>query len=145
MSWCRPSRRPLRVLWVAALLLGLVYAHGVSAEGVAGHLAFGAVNQGATVSQGDTGTASVAAEKVSGGGVEPRGDHHNGDHDPSHPVHECLVSQPQYGSGWAAPCPAVFSRASAPLAVPSGMTGLVQPASAGCPLTDSAARVVLRI
>lgn len=145
MTWCRPSRRPLRVLWVAALLLGLVYAHGVSAEGVAGHLAFGAVDQGAPVSQADARTASVAAEEMSDGGVESRDDHHNGNHDSSHPVHECLVGQPQYGSGWVAPCPAVLSRASAPLAAPSGVTGLVQLVSDGCPLTDSAACVVLRI
>ncbi|MFJ1994919.1 hypothetical protein [Streptomyces asiaticus] len=117
----------------------------MSAQGVAGHLAFGAVDQGATVSQGDTGTASVAGEKVSGGGVEARGDHHNGDHDPSHPAHECLMGQPQYGSGWVASCPAVFSRAWAPVAVSSGMTGLVRSASGGCASTDSAARVVLRI
>lgn len=145
MTWCRPSRRPLRVLWVAALLLGLVYAHGVSAEGVAGHLAFGAVDQGATVSQGDTGTASVAAEKMSDGGVESQGGHRNGNHDSSHPAHECLVGQPQYGSVWVAPCPAMFSRASAPLAAPSGMTGLARLVSGGCPLTDSDACVVLRI
>lgn len=145
MAWCRPSRWPPRVLWVAALLLGLVYAHGVSAEGVAGHLAFGAVEQSATVSQGDTGTASAAVEKASGGGVEAPGDHRNGDHDSSHPAHECLVGQPQYGSVGAAPCPAIFSRASAPPAGPSGTTGLVRLASGGCPLTDSAACVVLRI
>ncbi|MGW7595756.1 hypothetical protein, partial [Streptomyces rubiginosohelvolus] len=60
----------------------------MSAEDVAGHLAVGAVEQGATVSQGDTGTASAAAEKMSDGGVESRADHHNGDHGSSHPTHE---------------------------------------------------------
>ncbi|WP_413102826.1 hypothetical protein [Streptomyces sp. Inha503] len=101
------------------------------------------MDQGATVSQADIGTASVAAEKASDGGAESPGDHRNGDHHSSHS--ECLVGQPQYGSGWVAPCPAVFGRASASPAAPSGMTGLVKSASGECPLTDSAACVVLRI
>ncbi|GHB30504.1 hypothetical protein [Streptomyces chryseus] len=38
MSRARSSAGPLRMLWVAIALFAFLYAHGVSTEGVTGHL-----------------------------------------------------------------------------------------------------------
>ncbi|MES4909079.1 MULTISPECIES: hypothetical protein [unclassified Streptomyces] len=145
MSRFRPSGRPLRLLWVAALLFGLVYAHGVSPEGVTRHLASIAAGPGVSVGQGDAVmTAFAAAEKTSDGGLAMR-DHHDGHHGSPHPAHECLVAQPQHGSGVAAPCPASLGRESALLIAPLEATGRAPTSWARCPFQDSAVRAVLRI
>lgn len=145
MPRSRPSGRPLRLLWVAALLFGLVYAHGVSPEGVTRHLATIAAGPGVSVGHGGAVmTSSAAAQKASDGAFVTR-DHHDGHHGSPYPAHECLVAQPQHGSGVAAPCPALPGRESAVLIAPFEATGRAPMSWAGCPFQDSAVRTVLRI
>ncbi|MCX4825235.1 hypothetical protein OG883_36335 [Streptomyces sp. NBC_01142] len=83
-SRARSSAGPLRVLWVAMTLFAFVYAHGVSIDGVTGHL--------------DANVAAPAAAALHVGAAvqdEPV-DHHGGGHGPSHPAQECVPGQPQH-------------------------------------------------
>ncbi|MGW3572015.1 hypothetical protein ACWDSL_50540 [Streptomyces sp. NPDC000941] len=130
---------------MAALLFGLVYAHGVSPEGVTRHLSSIAAGPGVSVGQGGAATTtSAAAQKTSDGGLATR-DHHDGHHGSPHPAHECLLAQPQHGSGVVAPCPAPLGRESALLVTPFEATGRAPTSWARCPFHDSAACAVLRI
>ncbi|MGW3623673.1 hypothetical protein [Streptomyces sp. NPDC000880] len=80
MSRARSSAGPLHVLWVAMTLFAFVYAHGVSAEGVTGHLH----------------ASATAVDAFHGHAVEDAPvEHHGGGHGPSHPAHECVPGQPQ--------------------------------------------------
>ncbi|MEU5641059.1 hypothetical protein [Streptomyces milbemycinicus] len=144
MPRSRPSGRALRLLWVAALLFGLVYAHGVSPESVTRHLSSATVNLGVSVGQGPVVTAPVAAEKASDSGLAVR-DHRDGGHASPHPAHECLIAQPQHGSGVVAPCPAALGRQSAPLVTPIEAVGPAPSSSARCPFRGSAVCAVLQI
>jgi hypothetical protein len=100
----RSSAGSRHLLLVAMLLFGLVYAHGVSAEGVAGHLS-------------PASTTAVAAADVQLADGEPGAvfhgprakpgkatGHHDDEHDTSHPVQECVPGQPQQGPELEAPC-----------------------------------------
>ncbi len=77
----RPSAGPLRVLWVALLVFTFLYSHGVSTEGVRGHL---------------QPTASAVIAVPDGHEVVETAlvDHH-GDHGASHPAEECTAAYPQ--------------------------------------------------
>ncbi|MBT2510513.1 hypothetical protein J7I98_32640 [Streptomyces sp. ISL-98] len=90
MSRARSSAGPLRVLWVALALFAFVYAHGVSTEGVTGHLGVGTPTHAAAAVHGHT----VQDEPV---------DHHGGGHGPSHPAEECVPGQPQQTPALDAP------------------------------------------
>jgi hypothetical protein len=108
--------RPLRLVWVATLLLALVYMHGVSAESVMAHAAPGSVipmdcpgqdeSYGSHESSAETGSADA--------------DRHDApdDHDPSHPAQECASGQPQQGPGLAAPLPLTTASGRASIAQP---------------------------
>lgn len=90
MSRARSSAGPLRVLWVAMMLFAFVYAHGVSIEGVTGHL--------------DAGATAPAAAAIHDHVVEDAPvDHHGGEHPPSHPAQECVPGQPQQTPALDAP------------------------------------------
>ncbi|WP_307659849.1 hypothetical protein [Streptomyces sp. V1I1] len=72
------------------MLFAFVYTHGVSAEGVAGHLDASAI------------VPAVAA--IDGQAVEDVPlDHHGGGHGPSHPDQECVPGQPQQTPALDAP------------------------------------------
>lgn len=91
MSRARSSAGPLRMLWVALTLFAFVYAHGVSTEGTTGHL--------------DTSPSVTTAAVALHGHVvqDPPVDHHEGEHGPSHPAHECVPGQPQQTPALDAP------------------------------------------
>ncbi|MGW1375539.1 hypothetical protein ACWD6P_14860 [Streptomyces sp. NPDC002446] len=112
MSRARSSAGPLRVWWVAMVLFSLVYAHGVSAEGIAGHL-------------GASAAASVVAEKAekadeaaqAQAAIAPHGGGH-GEH--SHPAEDCQSGQPQQGPALAAPCASPLDGRGSSATLPSG-------------------------
>lgn len=99
----RLSAGSRRLLVVAMLLFGLVYAHGVHAEGVVGHLTSASTTTSATAhghgSGGETGAIVQDSHAVPAEAAE----HHEGEHDSSHPTQECLPGQPQQSPAMGAP------------------------------------------
>lgn len=93
--------RPLRLVWLCALLLGLVYMHGVNAESVMAH----AATPGLSVPMDDCTSQDDSDESPAQTGSADA-DHHDDDHGSSHPAQECAAGQPQHGPGPAAPIPA---------------------------------------
>ncbi|MET9514347.1 hypothetical protein [Streptomyces sp. NPDC002994] len=91
MSRARSSAGQLRVLWVAMTLFAFVYAHGVSAEAVTGHL--------------DASAAAPAVAALHDHAVENAPVDHpgGGQHLPSHPAQECVPGQPQQTPALDAP------------------------------------------
>jgi hypothetical protein len=106
MVWARSSAGPLRVLWLAALLFGVLAMHGASAESATSHLSISGVilatgpiqDHADEESAGDIAAYTVLEAEAS--------DHHDGGHEPSHPAQECVSGQPQQGAGLSVPCPA---------------------------------------
>lgn len=96
IRWARVVASPPRLLCLAALLLGFVSLHAVSAEAVSGHL---------------TGCASPAPAPAAYGGApvadESGAAGHHHDDESGHSAHECLLAQPEQGPQVAAPCPAL--------------------------------------
>ncbi|MET8681945.1 DUF6153 family protein [Streptomyces sp. NPDC004647] len=139
------SRRagPLHVLWLATLLLGLLYTHGMSAEGAAGHISAAAPAAVQTVSDDgheDGGHRETADPSVEG----PAPGGHNGGHDSSaHPPQDCLSGQPEHGMELPAPCPAPLDAVQTLHAHPAAVTSPIDIASAPPPLRGSS--TVLRI
>lgn len=92
----------MRALALAVLLFGVVSTHGVSVEGVKGHLATSAAAPAAVVYE-DSGDADDTVDTQ----VPPRlgatGDRHD-DHSSSHPSEQCASGQPHQGSVLALPC-----------------------------------------
>ncbi|WP_434594106.1 DUF6153 family protein [Streptomyces sp. A5-4] len=89
---------PLQVFWLAALLLGLLYTHGVSAESAAAH-----------GSPGGTTTTAMASSPHADHEVAPA---HHGGGEAEHAAESCVSGQPQQGADLPAPCakPLDFSR-----------------------------------
>ncbi|MGW7368600.1 hypothetical protein ACWGI8_35545 [Streptomyces sp. NPDC054841] len=117
MSRARSSAGPLRMLWVAVMLFAFVYAHGVSAEGVTGHLDASATVRAATAMDSHAMDShlmdSHAAEDVPV-------DHHGGGHGPSHPAQECVPGQPEQTPALDAPGACAFvEQASSPSGPPA--------------------------
>ena len=105
-QWTRPWAGLLRLFGLATLLFGLVYAHGVSTEGIAGHLNASAASTSQDVADGQSATTVVDAMQ----GVEVSAlDSHHDDHAPSHPAQECTPGPPQQAVTLGAPCPAPLS------------------------------------
>lgn len=110
----RSSAAPLRVLWVALALFAFVYAHGVSIDGVAGHLTTGA-------------TASATAAGPAHDAEQPPVDHHGpvdhyggAEHGPSHPTQDCVPGQPKQTPALDAPgLGAVVERQQSPAPQPA--------------------------
>ncbi|MGP3925139.1 DUF6153 family protein [Streptomyces sp. 8N616] len=95
----------LRVSWLAALLLGLLYTHGVSGESAAAHMSTGSTAASAHAS-------SHAAEVHPAGGGTPA-EHSDGHHEPAPADHDdeaghagpsCLSGKPQQGVDLPEPC-----------------------------------------
>jgi hypothetical protein len=102
----RPWAALLHLFGLATLLFGLVYAHSVSTEGIAGHINATAT----TTSQGvvDSQATALALDAERALETEPL-DSHPDDHAPSHPAQECTPGQPQQGVTFGAPCPSPLS------------------------------------
>lgn len=137
----RPWAGLLHLLGLATMLFGLVYAHSVSTEGIAGHLASSAATT-AQGGSGQSGTATVHAEQASP--KTPSGPHDDG-HDPSHPAQECVPGQPQHGVTLDAPCASPLSREFS-----TSEATLHQPApsetrSAGSGLAESRTSAVMQV
>ncbi|MFI0259583.1 hypothetical protein ACH4OW_11170 [Streptomyces sp. NPDC017056] len=140
----RPSASPFCALWLAVLLLGLMYTHALSAWSVVGH---GPANAA---------TAMAVAHFPSGGGemsvpaadarvdtVRPAERHH--DRELPHPAGECVSGQPQQGPAVAAPCPAPLDRAPTASALTGNGAGRALPASGAFSPGNAEQAAVLRI
>jgi len=100
----RSSAGSRHLLLVAMLLFAIVYGHGVSAEGVVGHLA--PANAPAAASAGAQGADGEPGTVVQDGHAAPgaKTGHRDHEHGSSHPMQECVPGQPQQGPGVEAPC-----------------------------------------
>lgn len=97
----RSSAGPLRLLWVAVTVFAFVYAHGVSLEGVSGHL-------------DATAGVSLAGENHRPAAGAAPGQHHGGGHVPDHAVQECVPGQPQQAPVLDAPMASALRAEAAP-------------------------------
>ncbi|MCA6091283.1 hypothetical protein LE181_03750 [Streptomyces sp. SCA3-4] len=105
-----PSRVGLRrLLWLAALLLGLLYTHGLSAESAEGHVsALSAASAIQAPAQGGPGPSGPAQRTTGSASGDTAGDRcgvqgHDG-HEPGHSEQTCMSGQPQHGAGLPLPC-----------------------------------------
>lgn len=100
MPWTRSSAGPLRVLWVAVLLLAFVYAHVVSADCVAAHLGPKVTAHTAAAEHRHAVDDTAVDDAESHG--KPM-EHPDGGHGPSHPAQDCVPGPPQQGPALDAP------------------------------------------
>ncbi|MEV5239457.1 hypothetical protein AB0K89_10140 [Streptomyces cinnamoneus] len=109
-----PSRVGLRrLLWLAALLLGLLSTHGLTAESAEGHVsglsAASAFQAPAPAPAPDDPGPSGSAQRTTGDTAgDTAGDRcgvqgHDG-HEPGHTAQSCMSGQPQHGAGLPLPC-----------------------------------------
>ncbi|MFD9207405.1 hypothetical protein ACFVZM_14160 [Streptomyces sioyaensis] len=133
---------PLRLLWLAALLLALVYTHGVSTEGAAGHTSPVLVTSAAAqaVSDGDERGHSAHAEHPTEAVAL---DEHDDGHDAAHPATACVSSQPEHGADLPAPCEAPLGSVPLLSHAATQAAGPPHAVSESPPLTGSS--TVLRI
>ncbi|OKK03451.1 hypothetical protein AMK26_18300 [Streptomyces sp. CB03234] len=126
---------------LAALLLTLMYTHGVSAESAAGHSHLGAPANAVALNAQDPGPAGHSHEAPD----HPHSGQGHPDHqdapEPDHAAHQCVSGQPQQGTALPGPCetPAIHRP---PYAYASGAARPVTALRASAPLPDTA---VLRI
>ncbi|MGP3968189.1 DUF6153 family protein [Streptomyces sp. 6N223] len=142
--WDRPWTRPLRLAWLSALLLGLVYMHGVNAESVMAHAAPGPAVPMDRTGQDESHVSDDCASETGSADADHDDDHHD-DHDSPHPEQDCAAGQPQNGPGLAAPSPVIMQWGRESLVTP-----LPGAAWAGAESAEPASRVstestVLRI
>lgn len=128
-------------MWVlAALLLTLMYSHGVSAESAEGHAHLGAPTNTAALNAQDPGSAGHSHEAP-----EPHSGQGHTDHqdvpEPEHAAHQCVSGQPQQGAALPLPCEAQAIHRP-PYAYAAGPARPVTALLASAPVPDSA---VLRI
>ncbi|MFJ9582289.1 hypothetical protein [Streptomyces acidicola] len=96
---CSGAGPLLRLLALAALLLGVVLTHGASPEGVAGQL----VTSAAAPSAGPAEKGHGATDAH--GSMPPTAkDERHRDHTPSHPVEHCAAGQAYQGPALTQPC-----------------------------------------
>lgn len=117
---------PLRLLCLAALMLGFISLHAVSAEAVSGHLAGPASPSASSAAYGEipkTPKSRKIPEEVAETGAA--GSHH--DDEAAHSSHDCVLAQPEQGPALAAPCPGLPAE-GAPGA--AGLTAPSHPATA---------------
>ncbi|QLH25830.1 hypothetical protein [Streptomyces sp. Rer75] len=158
IRWARVVASPLRLLCLAALLIGFVSLHAVSAEAVTGHLAGCAsspvaspvASPMASAAQGETpeetaetkGTESGAEES---GAEESGAAGHHHDDEASHSAHECVLAQPEQGPEVAAPCPALPAEGTRGAAGHTPSSRPVAATAAGSTPSDLQRTAVLRI
>lgn len=106
----RASRGPLHLLWLALLLVGLVYTHGVSTESASHHLA-----NGGSVSVAASGhvPAHPADSPLGMGHFLHGSDEEHDSEGSSHPGEECMPGQPQQGAALQVPCSSVLNDSAA--------------------------------
>ncbi|GAA2973333.1 hypothetical protein GCM10010446_67180 [Streptomyces enissocaesilis] len=131
---------PWRTWVLTALLLTLVYSHGVSAESASGHAHLGAPTNAAAPNVPDPGSAEHSHEAP---GPRPGQGHtdHQDAPEPDHAAHQCVSGQPQQGAALPVPCetPTPYRP---PYAYASVAVRFVPALRASAPVPDSA---VLRI
>ncbi|MBT2398762.1 hypothetical protein [Streptomyces sp. ISL-100] len=96
---------PWRTWVLAALLLTLMYTHGVSAESAAGHAHLGAPTNAVALNV----QAPVSAEYDHDAPGSHSHQRHTDDHEapaPQHAAHECVSGQPVQAAALSAPCEA---------------------------------------
>lgn len=125
MQRARSSAGPLRLVWVAITLFAFVYAHGVSMEGISGHVDRAAVSASA-------GNDRQAAHQ------EPM-DHHGGRHS-SHAAQECVPGQPEQTPVPAAPSACALIEQGTP---DPGRSGDFGDAASARPLPSTAIRATV--
>lgn len=141
----RSSAVSRRLMLVTMLLFGLVFAHGISAEGASGHVVradiaasetAGAHGSGAEPGTAVHGTHAGSAEDTEG---------HQDEHGSSHPALECLPGQPQQGPAMEAPSVCTWHGGAA--VSDQWRDGSVRSEGASAPpqLRDSTGAGVLRI
>ncbi|MFI0711160.1 hypothetical protein ACH4SK_10975 [Streptomyces inhibens] len=133
----RGSAVPFRLLWLAALLISVLVAHGARAESAEGHL----------VSAVPV-AASSAAAADSGGWLAPEDSGHT--EQPGHPGRGghhsdelCVSAPPQQGAAVALPCVTPMAGSSRSAPVP-GRSGVPVGASAALPPLRSTAGSVIQ-
>lgn len=94
-----------RVLALAVLLFGVLFAHGVHAEGIKGHLSTSAAAAPADPAE----NGRQATEERTAFPVVATDGHRDG-HGSSHPAQHCASGQPQQGTTMMSPCFAVSVR-----------------------------------
>ncbi|MGY5126646.1 hypothetical protein [Streptomyces nigrescens] len=97
----RGSAVPFRVLWLAALLISVLVAHGARAESAEGHL---------------VSALPVAASAAADSGAWLAPEHSGHSEQPEHPGHHsddlCVSGQPQQGAAMTLLCPAPAAASS---------------------------------
>ncbi|MEE4422808.1 hypothetical protein [Streptomyces bugieae] len=131
----RPSAVPFPLLWLAALLLGVLVAHGARAESPEVR-PVSAVPVAAAAAAGP-GTW-LAPEDA--GPTEPR--HHPGGH---HSDEFCLAGQPQQGGPVASPCARPLTGPTRPAPVPVRFGRLPGTSAALPPPSGAPASVVRQV
>ncbi|MFF4871434.1 hypothetical protein [Streptomyces sp. NPDC000961] len=117
-----------RLLWLGALLFGLLYAHGLHGDSSTGHIAAGSVV---------TAPTSHAHEQQPASGAE-----HGGGEDSAHAVQDCATGQPTTGVDIIPPAVSILGteHALAGAAGTGASAAAARPMAAPCPSS-----VVLRI
>ncbi|MCP3820877.1 hypothetical protein NLX86_23110 [Streptomyces sp. A3M-1-3] len=137
----RTSRGPLRMLWLTLLMVGLVYAHGVSAESAAHHLSssasFSALTSG-SMSADPVDSSTETAQSPAGAGEE------HDEEDPAQPAEECMPGQPQQGAALQVPCSGVLGDSALGGQVPH-RSPVADGRTDGLPLAGARATGILRI
>lgn len=131
---------PWRMWVLAALLLTLMYSHGVSAESAAGHAHLGAPTNTAALNAPDPDPAAHSHEAPDPHSGQGHTDHQDAP-EPDHAAHQCVSGQPQQGAALPAPCEAQAIHRP-PYAYAAGAARPVTALLASAPVPDSA---VLRI
>lgn len=143
----RTSAGPLPLLWLAVLLLGIMFTHGMNAESAEGHVTVG-VAAPLSASAGTHEGHTVGAGKddaYASPEVETSEDRHDGEGS-AHPGQECVSGQPQQALDLAAPCLVALDWAPPTHAYAVGKAGLFRPEeSALPPMTGTRDSVVQQV
>ncbi|WP_421106007.1 hypothetical protein [Streptomyces sp. NEAU-S77] len=153
IRWARVVASPLRLLCLAALLIGFVSLHAVSAEAVSGHLAGCAsspaaspvVSPMASAAQGEAPEETAETKGTESGAEESGAAGHHHDDEASHSAHECVLAQPEQGPEVAAPCPALPAEGTPGAAGHAPSSRPVAATAAGSTPSDLQRTAVLRI
>jgi hypothetical protein len=90
---------------LAALLLALMYTHGVSGESAAGH-----AHPAVTLATQDASAAEHSHDGLGGSHSDQRHADHDDAPDSEHAAHQCVSGQPEQGAALPAPCEAPMVR-----------------------------------
>ncbi|MET8682453.1 DUF6153 family protein [Streptomyces sp. NPDC004647] len=99
-----PAAGPWRTWVLAALLLALMYTHGVSGESAAGHAHTGA-SSSVTLDAQEAAAAGHSHDGPGSHSSQRHIDHHEAP-EPDHAAHQCVSGQPEQGVALPAPCEA---------------------------------------